>query len=181
MAGLSEFVMVGNVLQKQPVSILGTFNKSLTTNMVALKSRGISKVSDFAGKRVGLAKGTSGEFYLGRFLELHTVNIKDVAIVSLAPTQWLDAISSGDADAIVGWDPYTTQIEGKFINETVTWQVQSGQPAFGVIAASNDWIAHHSGTIIRFWKALSQAQDFLAHHPDEARAIVQKRLNYDDA
>ena len=67
------------------------------------------------------------------------------------------------------------------MNETVNWQLQSGQPVFGIIVGSNDWIANHPETIIRFWKSLSQAEEFLSRHPDEAKAIVQKRLNYDDA
>jgi NitT/TauT family transport system substrate-binding protein len=181
MAGLSEFVMVGNVLQKQKVSILGTFNKSLTTNLIGLRNRGISKASDLAGKRIGLGRGTSGEFYLGRFLELQGANIKDVVIVDLPPSKWQDAIFSGDVDAIVGWVPFTTRIQERLINETVNWQVQSGQPVFGIIVGSNDWIANHPDTIVRFWKSLALAEEFLTHHPDEAKAIMQKRLNYDGA
>jgi len=180
-AGLSEFVMVGDVLQKREVSILGTYNRSLSTDLVALRNRGISSVSDLAGKRIGLSRGTSGEFYLGRFLELNGMSIKDIVIVDLPPSKWVDAISSGDVDAIVGWAPYTTQIQEHFANEVVYWQVQSGQPVFGVIAGSNDWIANHSEAIVRFWKSLAQAEEFLIRHPDDAKAIVQKRLNYDDA
>jgi ABC-type nitrate/sulfonate/bicarbonate transport system substrate-binding protein len=180
MAGLSEFVMVGKVLLKRKVSVLGTFNKSLTTNLIALRNRGISKVSDLAGKRIGLGRGTSPEFYLGRFLELHGAKIKEVVIIDLPPSKWQDAISSGAVDAIVGWMPYTKRIEELFINGTVKWQVQSGQPVFGIMVGSNDWIANHPETIIRFWKSLAKAEEFLARHPDEAKAIVQKRLNYDD-
>ncbi len=33
----------------------------------------------------------------------------------------------------------------------------------------------------RFLQALSQARDYAVRHPAEAQAIVQKRLNYDNA
>ncbi|MGA2107314.1 MAG: ABC transporter substrate-binding protein [Syntrophorhabdales bacterium] len=69
----------------------------------------------------------------------------------------------------------------RFPNGTITWQVQSGQPVFGLIVAGNDWLAKHPQTIRRFWKALARAEGFLIRHPDEAKAIVQKRFNYDDA
>jgi ABC-type nitrate/sulfonate/bicarbonate transport system substrate-binding protein len=104
----------------------------------------------------------------------------DVVIIDLPPSKWQDAISSGAVDAIVGWMPYTKRIQERFTKETVNWQVQSGQPVFGIIVGSNDWIANHPETIIRFWKSLAQAEEFLARHPDEAKAIVRKRLNYDD-
>jgi NitT/TauT family transport system substrate-binding protein len=180
-ASHSEFVMVGNVLQKQKVSILGTFNKSLTTNLIGLKTRGILKTSDLVSKRIGLGLGTSGEFYLGRFLELQGVSFKDVVLVDLPPSKWLDSLSSGNVDAIVGWVPYTAQIQERFKNETVIWDVQNGQQVFGIIVGSNDWIANHAETIIRFWKSLAQAEKFLIRNPDEAKAIIQKQLNYSDA
>ena len=179
LAGFSEFVMVGNVLQKQKVRALGIFNKSLTDYLIGLSNRGIANISDLAGKRIGVGLGTSGEFYLGRFLELNRMNLKDVTLVDLPPSKWLDAISSGDVDAVVGWAPYTRQIQERFLNETVNWQIQSGQPVFGIIGGSNEWVANHPDTLIRFWKSLAQAEEFLANHPDEAKAIVQNRLNYD--
>jgi NitT/TauT family transport system substrate-binding protein len=181
MAGPTEFVIVGNVLKKQRISVLGSIEKGLTMSLIGLKTRGISGVADLAGKRIGLARRTISEFYLGRFLDLHGMKVKDVVLVDLPPSKWLGAVSSGDVDAIVGWSPYSTQLQERFTNETVSWQVQSGQQLFGVIVSSNDWVAQHPETVIRFWRSLTQAEEFLIRHPDEAKAIVRKRLNYDEA
>ena len=181
MAGPTEFVVVEKILQKQPISILGSTNRSMTMQLIGWKNRGIEKVSDLVGKRVGLAKGTIAEFYLGRFLDLHGMKIKDVGLVDMAPSKWVDAVIAGAVDAVVAWQPYADQMERRFPKETATWQVQRGQPVFGLIVAGNDWLAKHPQTIRRFWKALAQAEGFLIRHPDEAKAIVQKRFNYDDA
>jgi NitT/TauT family transport system substrate-binding protein len=142
---------------------------------------GIEKISDLMGKRVGLAKGTIAEFYLGRVLDLHGMKIKDVGLIDVAPSKSLDAVIANNVDAVVAWQPYAEQTERRFPNGTITWQVQSGQPVFGLIVAGNDWLAKHPQTIRRFWKALARAEGFLIRHPDEAKAIVQKRFNYDDA
>jgi NitT/TauT family transport system substrate-binding protein len=179
MATMAEFVMVGNILQKQKLGVLGAMDKTLTMKIVGLRNRGISKVSDLAGKRIGLGRGSSSEFYLGRLLELNGMHIRDVVLVDTPPSKWESALSSGDLDAIVGWAPYTLQMQDHFTDQTVVWDIQSGQPVFGLIVAGNDWIASHPQTVIRFWRSLAQAQEFLTRHQNEAKAVVQKRLNYD--
>ena len=181
LATMAEFLMVGNTLQKQRLSILGTMDKTMTIVLIGLRNRGITEVSDLAGRRIGLGRATASEFYLGRFLELHGMNIRGVVVVDTPPSKLKDAVSSGDVDAVVAWAPYTRQIQERFENETVVWQVQSGQSVFGLIVGGNDWIASHPKTIIRFWKSLAQAEAFLVRHPDEAKDIVQKKLGYDKA
>jgi ABC-type nitrate/sulfonate/bicarbonate transport system substrate-binding protein len=178
-ATLSEFVTIRNILQQQNMRILGTFNRSITTSLVALRSRGISQVADLAGKRIGLGRGTSAEFYLGRFLELNSLNIKDTVLVDLPPSNWEEAIAGGNVDAIAGWAPYTTRIQERFNGEIVNWQIQSDQPVFGLVVGGVDWIAKHPESIVRFWKALARAEEFLVLHPEEAKSMVQKRLSYD--
>jgi NitT/TauT family transport system substrate-binding protein len=181
MATMAEFLMVGNVFQKQPLSILGTMDKTDTQNLVGLKTRGISKSSDLAGKKIGLGRRSSSEFYLGRFLELNGMNIKDVVMVDLTPAKLEGALSSGEVDAVVGWPPYTTQIQEHFTNQTVAWAVQSSQPVFGIIVGTNDWIASHPQTIVRFWKSLARAEDFLVSHPENVKTIMENKLGLDKA
>jgi ABC-type nitrate/sulfonate/bicarbonate transport system substrate-binding protein len=181
LATMAEFLMVGNTLRKQRLSILGTMDKTMTIVLIGIKNRGITKVSDLAGKRIGLGRASASEFYLGRFLELHGMSIKDVVVVDTPPPGLKDAVSSGDVDAVVAWAPYTRQIQECFENETVVWQVQSGQSVFGLIVGGNDWIASHPKTVIRFWRSLAQAEDFLVRHPDEAKDILRKKLGYDKA
>ncbi len=145
----TEFVVVGKVLQKQRISVLGTMDKSMT-------------------------------MYLGRFLDLHGMNIKDVVLVDVAPAKWSDAISTDNIDAIIAWQPYASQIQERFLNETVVWQVQNDQRIFGLIVGGNDWIARHPETTSRFLKSLAEAEEYLIHNPAQVKAIVKKRFNYDD-
>lgn len=181
MAIATEFVVVGKVLQKQRISVLGIMDKSMTMYLIGRKNRGIENISDLKGKRVGLARGTIAEFYLGRFLDLHGMSMKDIALVDVAPAKWSDAISTGNVDAIIAWQPYVNQIQEGFLNETVIWQVQSDQRIFGLIVGGNDWIAKHPETISRFLKSLDQAEEYTIKHPAQAKAIVQKQFNYDGA
>jgi NitT/TauT family transport system substrate-binding protein len=66
-------------------------------------------------------------------------------------------------------------------NGTVTWPAQSSQQTFGVIVCRNDWAAQHPNLICGFLKSLDLAAEYTIDHPAEAKSIVQKRLNFDDA
>ena len=61
------------------------------------------------------------------------------------------------------------------------WPAQNNQAAYGVMACRNDWIDSHPEAINRLLKSLAQAEEYSINHPAEAKAIVQKRLNHDDA
>lgn len=133
LANMTEFVLVRNALQKQPVSMIGTMNRNLAMEMIGLRKHGVSNLSDLMGKHIGLTRGTITEFYLGRLLDLHGMNIKDVVLVDLPQSEWLAAISSGDVDAIVGWPPYTLQIKERFLSEAVAWRYRATSHSMGFL------------------------------------------------
>ncbi len=56
---------------------------------------------------------------------------------------------------------------------------QSGQLLYGVLTSRNDWIARNPVPLVRLLKAIDQANLYIAQHPKEAKAIVQRRLNLD--
>jgi NitT/TauT family transport system substrate-binding protein len=62
----------------------------------------------------------------------------------------------------------------------VAFPIQSGQPGYGAITCRNDWIKAHPEIVHQFLKSLAQAEDYLTRNPGAAKAIVRKRLNYDD-
>jgi NitT/TauT family transport system substrate-binding protein len=74
--GISEFPLVGRALQKEKLLILGNIDKAEFIYLLGRKDRGIEKVSDLKGKRVGTTFGTVAHFHLGRFLNLHGMNIQ---------------------------------------------------------------------------------------------------------
>ena len=53
------------------------------------------------------------------------------------------------------------------------------QPAYALAVARNDWLAKHKALLIRSLKAIAQTEQYVITHPAEARAIIQKRMNYD--
>jgi NitT/TauT family transport system substrate-binding protein len=175
----AEFPFVKSVFDNKNLSIISINDEFQNDYVVALRSRGIENISDLKGKTVGLAKGTIVEFYFGRFLELNGINQNDLSIIDIKPGQFLASLTNGEIDAIAAWQPYINQIHSQ-IKETITWPVQNGQAVYGILICRNQWLNQHAETSEYFLKALKEAEQFIAYHPSEAKAIVQRKLNYAD-
>ncbi len=177
----TEYVVVGGVFRHEKTPIIATIVKADFFHIVGRKDRGIGKAVDLAGKRIGLAQHTIEEFYLGRFLDLNGMSIRDVTLVDMGFSAAVGAIKEGQVDAVVTLPPYYDSVKIFFGDDLADWSAQSGQWLFAVIAGRNDWVARNTDLVVRLLKAIDQANLHIAQHPKEAKAIVQKRLNLDAA
>jgi NitT/TauT family transport system substrate-binding protein len=176
-AEATEFALIQEAFQAKQIKVVACTDKFDIAYVVGRKDRGINVIKDLKGKKVGVPRNTIGDFYLGRFLELHGMRMRDVTLVDVRPPQFVDAITGGDIDAIVAWEPYIYQMRKKV--DGVFWPAQSGQPAFNLLIGKNEWIIRHNNVIKRFLKSLSEAEAFLVNNPDKTRGIVQTQLNLD--
>src|SRR5208283_760536 len=84
----SEYAFVQNQFGNENLQIIGTIDTYNEIYIIGRRDKGIENVSDLKGKIIGTTLGGSGEFYLGRFLELNGLTIKDVILVDLLPSQY---------------------------------------------------------------------------------------------
>lgn len=176
----SEYSIVGEVYKKRNVSVVAVIDKFQTAYIVGRRDKGIVTFSDLRGKRVGVDRGGIGEFYLGRFLDLHGMSMNDATLVDLLPSQSVQAITNGTIDALVTGG-YIDQIQKRLRNQIVLWPAQSNQDGYWVISCRGGWAASHPEEINRLLKSLVQAEQYSIDHPEIAKATVQKKLNYSDA
>jgi ABC-type nitrate/sulfonate/bicarbonate transport system substrate-binding protein len=180
--GTSEFPLVGRAFRKEKMRIIGNADKAEFINLVGRKDRGIEKVSDLKGKRVGTTFGTVAHFHLARFLHLHRLDMQDITLVDVrTPEEWVNAVADGDIDAIATAQPYANSAKDRLGPNAIFWLAQSGQPLHGLIIASDEWITKHPEPAERFLRSLAQAEQYVVDHRAEAKRIVQNRLNLDSA
>jgi NitT/TauT family transport system substrate-binding protein len=177
---VSEFPLVRKVFDGALARAVASIDRAEYIYIVARKDRGIETPSDLREKRIGSAKGSIAEFYLGRFLSLHGLRMQDIQYVSVkTPPETLDAVVDGDLDAAVLAQPYADQARDRLGENAVVWPAQSSQLLYALVVSTDSWIAGHPEHITRFLRALAQAEEYTISHPAEAQAIVQKRLNLD--
>ena len=180
-AAPSEFPIVEKALKKERVRIIASLSRDETFYLIGRKDRGIENTLGLKGKRVGLRRGSIAEFYFGRFLNLHGMNMKDVTLVEVESMKLADAISEGKVDAVITHQPFVYDIEERLGPHGKVWPAQSGQPMYGIMVSRDDWITRHPELVNRFVNSLVQAEEYIINHPDGAKAIVQKRFKFDRA
>ncbi len=177
----AEYALVGKAFSKDPIRALASIDKAQYFDLVARRDRGIARIKDLKGKRIGVVRKTIAEFYLGRMLELHGMSTEHVAVVDVNIADSEAALVNGEVDALVSRPPYTSPIQARLGTGAVVWPAQSNQALFAILVGKNDWVAGHQEQLRRLYRALLQAEEYLIHHPAEAKDIVQKRLDFDDA
>jgi ABC-type nitrate/sulfonate/bicarbonate transport system substrate-binding protein len=177
----TEYPIAADIFRSENISIIGTIDKYGTTYLVGMKDRGIQSIPDFAGKKIGVSHGSIGEFYLGRFLNLHGLDLKDVTLADVKPAQIERALAGKSIDAAVIWtiDPET--VEEQFGSNAVIWPAQSSQLTFGIMTGRSTWIDEHEAATGKLLHSIDDAEQYAVNHPTEARGIVQRRLNATDA
>jgi NitT/TauT family transport system substrate-binding protein len=176
----AEYTVVGEVFENEDISVIGCIDKYQSISILGRKDRGIENVSDLKGKKIGSTRRGIVEFYLGRFLDLQGMSMQDVTLVNLQSPQYVQAITNGSVDALIT-GAYIDQIQERLGNNVVLWSAQSSQPGYATLACRGSWASSHPEQINRFLKSLAQAEKYAINHPDDAKAILQKRLNYTDA
>jgi len=180
--GTNEFPLVGRALQKTGIRTIGSVAKSEFIYLIGRKDRGIEKVSDLKGKRIGTTFRTIAHFYLGRFLELNGMNMQDITLIELkTPEEWVNAVVNGDLDAVVTAQPYANAAKERLGANAIVWSAQNSQPLQTQVIATDEWITKHPDLVNRFLQSLILAEEYIIRNPAEAKAIVQKRLNLDAA
>ena len=178
MAWSAEYILVGAALGNQKIQTIGSVAKTEFAYIVARIDRGIENISDLYGKKIGVVRETVLEFYLGQFLELHGLSISDVTLVNITLAQSAAVVISGEVDAMVSFPPYVETAQQQLGGNAVVWSAQSSQMLYGLITCRSDWVTQHSDLVKRFLNALSQTDDYMIQHPDEAKVIVQKAMNF---
>ena len=173
----SEYAIVGKLFNKENIYIIGNIDRFQSLFLIGRKDKGIEDISDLKGKKIGLTRDAIGEFYLGRFLDLHSMSVQDVTLVNTPPPHQVQALTNGSVDALVTSSNNIEIIKERLGSNVVLWSVQNSQAGYLTMSCRSDWAASHPDQINRLLKSLVQAEEYVIDHPDQARAIVQKRLN----
>ena len=177
----SDYILAVTAFRNVSVCTFGSIAKGTSLYLLGSREMGINSIPDLKGKTIGVASGTAGDFYLGRFLELNGLELNQVTIVNVPYFESPNALANGTVAAVVSVQPFITTIQNQLGNRSITWSVQSDQPYYVDAVCMRNWAADHPELVVRFLRALIQAQDYISNSPEKAMAIVANKLNYNSS
>ena len=176
LATATEFGAVRHGLERADFRIISILSQAQDQQLVARRDRGITQLSDLKNKRVGVVKNTSADYYLHLLLILEKLQSEDIRVVNLMPSEQVTAITKGDVDAVMVWEPFATMAKQELGSNAVSWEGQSGQDEYWLLLSTTGVIEKKSPALRRFLAALSKAEDFIKNNDIEAMGIMQKQL-----
>lgn len=101
--GLIAYAKRGNLR-----SVMLPLQSGVIGGIAAVK--GIQKLEDLRGKRIGVQFGGVGEFFWSYFTKEHADLVKSMKVLNVPVADQLVAMSKGDLDAIVSWYPWLSRM-----------------------------------------------------------------------
>jgi NitT/TauT family transport system substrate-binding protein len=180
-ATVMEFPFAIGRVPIDQLRIIGSIASTNNVELIMRRDRGISRPADCKGKRIGVVRGTFGEFFLGVFLAFHGVRLPDVQMVDLQPPAMHEALTQGTVDGVIVWQPFVHPIAQALGDTAVRWPAQGAQDSYALLVAEQAYVRGNPNVVERLLRALLDAQDYLEQHPAEARSLVNRHFGYEQS
>ncbi len=153
-ATAADFVLVSNILDAPDLRILAAIDAVDDIRLIGRRDHGVNQLSDLKGKKIGLMRKSAAEFFMDRLLMMEGIPSKDVQVVNLSPSQQFSAITQGELDAVMVWQPYNHKILQALGTVAVNLPAQSKQDFYWLLISKDEFIRTRSDTVLRFLRRL---------------------------
>lgn len=146
--------------------------------MVAAEEAGIDPddLTTLEGQRIGVSIGSVNHLYLLGLLDDAGLSPDDVEMVNTPPPDMPVAISTGDLDAVVVWDPWPVITLRDADNAVEIVRGGGYISMLGYIVAMRDFVNAHPDLAERFVAARAEADQWMRQTPEEAAEIAVRWL-----
>jgi NitT/TauT family transport system substrate-binding protein len=143
--------------------------------VITLPEKKFTSIADLKGKKIGVEKGTVGEFFLNILLQKKDLTLADVEAIDIAFDQILPALQNGIIDAGVTYEPEITSAlaEGAIV---LIDSKQERNAIVDVFVAKKDNLAQNPEIYKNFIQSILDASAYLEKNPTAAAEIIKEQL-----
>jgi NitT/TauT family transport system substrate-binding protein len=167
-----------------PVKVTALIQQNTMAAFLALKSSGISKPSDLAGKTFADTPGSTVAVLLPLYAKKAGFDASTVKFVPSTPPALASLLASKRVDAVgqftVGIPAFRAATGGQDIVSLPYAKVVPGLVGLGLLA-SDKMISERPGDVRKFTKALLKGERWAIDNPGAAGAILNKNVPLQDA
>ncbi|WP_428911422.1 aliphatic sulfonate ABC transporter substrate-binding protein [Niallia sp. Krafla_26] len=181
-----DFGAVGNspVISAQgagiPFTEIALTKDGLKENAILVKNDSpIKTLEDLKGKKIGVAKGSSGFDFLNKALTQAGLAPEDIELIQLQPDEALPAFESGAIDAWSIWEPF---ISLQFLNHDARILADGESLKLyspGFIIARTEFIKEHPDLAVLFLKVYEKARLYQNENREETIDIYAESRKID--
>lgn len=170
----NDFVLVGPY-HNNPLVVAGTQRVAI----IGSPDSGVraDDPASLAGKSVAITEGNTNENFLRAYLEDAGMSMKDIKPVNLTVPDMPTALSQGNVDAVVAWEPQVSEIIRTQPDAVV---VQRGGP-YGTsvvgVMVTDDYLAENADVLEQYVLGAWEGVQFTRENPDEAAALAQRYIS----
>ena len=181
-ATASEMAVAFSGFDRTDYAIVSTIATSTSNlKLIANANAGaLANPHDWAGKRIGMSIGSASHYFLELHLLAINVDPRKITIVDLLPEKSVGALQSGRVDAVAVWEPFgylaakapgaTGRVLPRASAYVQTFNLVAARRLFGV----------RDDVLVRLLRAVERGEQFIQDRPEEAKAILRKRLQLDE-
>lgn len=182
LAVVADTPIVMNILNGHKLFVIATIYESRKGLAVLARSdRGIERLADLAGKRIGVTFGTNAQFFLDTMLLVHGVPEKKAIIVDVQSQDLVSAVKNGNVDAVTVFNPHLAKL--------VTDRSFPHRPFYGEelykfrfnLVATQAYAKANQQVLDGVLASLVEASDVIRAEPERARKIISRASDTDDA
>lgn len=160
--------------------ISGLTHSDNSLKVLGRRDRGINSPSDLRGKKIGITKGDTGEYFFSLFLETIGLNLSEVETIDTKTEELSSALLDGKVDAIVAWESHLLLARKQLGDRAQVFEGGGMLRENYYFASPKSFIQSHPQAIKRFLSAIKDAEIFSKEHASEAQKIVTKRMHLDE-
>ncbi len=168
------------VMGGKKITILAViYASSRNTAIVARQNRGIAGPSDLQGKKIGVTKGTTGDFFVEVFMTVHGIDRKKVSIIDMKPDEMAAALGTGRVDAVATFNPVLGQLQMELGDKGRTFYDETIYSEYFCLASRQEYVREHPEAVRKVLRALVKAETFVRDHPEESRRHIAEFIKVD--
>lgn len=176
LSGITEFPLVTLLAKGGDLVAVAVDDRSDDLKLVV--TAGIKQPDDLRGKRVGLIYGSTAQYAFDHYMA-HFKLTGAVKVINIDAADQTVSLVKGDIDGFVWLDPVVAnafKVLGSKIH-ILKPGIETVYKTHLYAIMSRPWAEKNRVHVENYLRALSEANNFILSHPDQAAQIVAKKLN----
>jgi len=147
--------------------------------VLARKDRGIYAPEDIKGKRVGLLRGTTADFFLDAFLTEYNLKASDIEVVNMGVFEQVEALVKGDLDVIFSWQPHILNAQKLLGDNAIILPTKLTYTTAWLSVVMKEYAEEHPEVLEKYLRAIYKANQFIKENREEAITIHAEMSDVD--